>query len=75
MAQLHSIATARARQAAQNNLKAAEAALAEAAAQLDDASGIGVNLTLQSRVRAAERRVTAARAALNRVDPGAAQSQ
>ena len=73
MAQLHSFATARARQAARNALKAAEDALAAAEAQLDAASGIGVNLSLQSRVRAAERRVNAARAELKRVDPGSAE--
>jgi hypothetical protein len=73
MAQLHDLATARARQAACVRLKAAEIALAEADNQVDTDSGIGISFTLQSRVRAAEREVNAARTALRRVDPDSSE--
>jgi len=71
VAKLHDLAAARARQAAQKKLKAAEAELANVEAQFDEDCGIGVNLTLRSRLRAAERRVEEARSELQRVDPSA----
>jgi hypothetical protein len=59
---------ARARQAARRALQDAEAALAEAQSRLESRSGIGINLALINRVRAAERRVDRAREALQALD-------
>ena len=69
MANLHSLAAARARQAAQQRLNNAEAVLAEAQAQIDEGCGIGINFAMHSRLRAAERRVEEARTELRRFDP------
>jgi hypothetical protein len=55
------MAVARARQSARNEFKQAEAALAGAEAHFDESCGIGVNLAPHSRLRAAEKRVEAAR--------------
>jgi len=73
MTQLHPLAVARTRQAARDELTAAVAALAEAEGQIDRECGIGINLTLQSRVRAAEKRVDSARAELRRIDPNSSE--
>jgi hypothetical protein len=64
VAKLHSLAATRARQAAQQRLKNAEAQ-----AQLDESCGIGINFAMHSRLRAAERRVEEARTELRRFDP------
>ena len=71
MAQLHSMADARSRQAARQALKDAEVALADAERQLDVDCGVGINLALVSRIRAAEKRGAKAREALRAIDPGA----
>jgi hypothetical protein len=61
MASLHDLQAARARQSAQRELEHAEAALAEIRSQSELSSGIGINLALINRVRAAEERVATAR--------------
>jgi nitrate/TMAO reductase-like tetraheme cytochrome c subunit len=68
VASVHDFQAARARQAARVALKDAEAALAEAQSRLECHSGIGINLALVNRVRAAERRVEKAREALRAIE-------
>jgi hypothetical protein len=66
---LHDFQTAKARQAARNELRRAEAELADAQSQLDLYCGVGISLALTNRVRAAEKRVEKAREALLAIDP------
>jgi hypothetical protein len=72
-APVYDFQAARARQAARVALKHAEAALAEAQSQLESHSGIGINLALINRMRAAERRVDKAREALRTVEPSGSE--
>lgn len=68
MERLHSLATARARQAAQQALRKAKAELARAESQLDADCGVGVNLALINRIRGVERRVAEAQRTLTAID-------
>jgi hypothetical protein len=68
VASVHDFQAARARQAARVALKDAETALAEAQLQLECYSGIGINLALINRLRAAEKRVDKAREALRTIE-------
>jgi hypothetical protein len=69
MASLHDFQAAKARQLAQRELEHAEAALADIRSQIELSSGIGINLALINRVRAAEQRVDAARSKLHAMMP------
>ena len=73
MAQLLNMANARTRQAARQALKVAEIALADAERRMDADCGVGINLALISRIRAAEKRVAKAREALRQIDPNATE--
>ena len=57
---------------ARDGVRKAKLALREAEAHYDEHCGVGANLPLISRVRAAERRLEQARAALRKIDPRAA---
>ena len=57
---------------ARDAVRKAKLALREAESHYDEHCGVGANLPLISRVRTAERRLEQARAALRKLDPGAA---
>jgi hypothetical protein len=57
---------------ARDAVRKAKLALREAESHYDEHCGVGSNLPLISRVRIAERRLEKARAALRKLDPGAA---
>ena len=54
---------------ARQRVKRAEVALRRAKEMLDEDRGVGINIALCSRIRAAERRVIEAREHLTKIDP------
>jgi hypothetical protein len=69
LASLHDFQTAKVRQAAKQELRHAEAELMDAQSQADEDCGVGISIAVISRIRAAEKRVEKARAALRAIDP------
>ncbi len=67
MADLMILELAKARQ----RVKRAESALRRAKEMLDEDCGVGINLALCGRIRAAQRRVIEARERLTKIDPPA----
>ncbi|MBB6413225.1 hypothetical protein HNQ71_005921 [Mesorhizobium sangaii] len=67
MADLVILELAKARQ----RVKRAESALRRAKEMLDEDCGVGINLALCGRIRAAQRRVIEARERLTKIDPSA----
>ena len=67
MADLMILELAKARQ----RVKRAESALRRAKEMLDEDCGVGINLVLCGRIRAAQRRVIEARERLTKIDPPA----
>jgi len=67
MADLVILELAKARQ----RVKRAESALRRAKEMLDEDCGVGINLALCGRIRAAQRRVIEARERLTKIDPPA----
>lgn len=65
MADLMILELAKARQ----RVKRAESALRRAKEMLDEDCGVGINLALCGRIRAAQRRVIEARERLTKIDP------
>ncbi|MER8977087.1 MULTISPECIES: hypothetical protein [unclassified Mesorhizobium] len=54
---------------ARQRLNGAELSLKRANEMLDEDCGVGINIALCSRIRAAQRRVVEARSRLTRIDP------
>ncbi|TIT20917.1 MAG: hypothetical protein E5W81_04270 [Mesorhizobium sp.] len=55
---------------ARQRLNRAERSLERANEMLDEGCGVGINIALCSRIRAAQRRVTEARLRLTKIEPG-----